>query len=89
MRKLTLDLESLAVQSFSTGDDDALRGTVHANNYDLTVWACTGHDPNCRSNYDATDCRVSDLGTCVTCGGTCGCTGAACPTNNQACWEDS
>ncbi len=88
MRKLTLDLDSLAVQSFDTGEDDSLRGTIHGN--DNTVWACTGMDPNCRSNYDATDCMVSDLGTCAaTCGSTCGCTGSACPTNDQACWEDS
>jgi hypothetical protein len=88
MRKLTLDLDSLAVQSFETGEDEAVRGTVHGNY--LTEWGCTGMDPNCKSNYDATDCRVSDLGTCAgTCGSTCGCTGSVCPTNDQACWEDS
>ena len=84
MRKLTLNIDSLTVQSFATGEDRADRGTVEAHQQS---WNCTGTQPNCPSMYDATDCRVSDLGTCVPCGG--GGTGTTCPTNGQDCWEDS
>ena len=70
MRKLTLDLDTLNVQSFDTDPcAEASRGTVRAHvSYD-----CTYHQPMCPSMYnEAGTCQVSDLGTCnVTCGNSC------------------
>lgn len=72
MRKLTLDLDSLDVQSFDpTPLASAPRGTVqgHAtNNLDCTQWGSM-----CPSWYnEATTCQVSDLGTCyASCGNSC------------------
>jgi len=40
MRKLTLNVASLQVESFETADDDAPRGTVRAN-YDGDSAGCT------------------------------------------------
>jgi hypothetical protein len=64
MRKLTLDLDSLDVQSFDpTPKGDAPRGTVRGHYTDNP--GCTQFGTMCPSHYDeATTCMVSDLGTC-------------------------
>lgn len=71
MRKLTLNLESLDVQSFDpTPAPEAPRGTVKGH----VSWdGCTYRQPDCPSMYDeAGTCHVSDLGTCyVSCGYSC------------------
>ena len=71
MRKLTLDLDSLDVQSFDPAPVPAVvRGTVRGHG---SYNDCTGFQPYCPSMYDeAGTCHVSDLGTCnLTCGSTC------------------
>lgn len=56
MKKLRLDLDELSVQTFDTGSDGALRGTVVGNGSTLV---CTqGHLTLCESFCDATDGRV-------------------------------
>lgn len=65
MRKLTLKLDNLKVDSFQTGDDARRNGTVHGHDTIETEW-CTGYPycgvskPRCQTPYD-------------TCYGTCGC----------------
>ena len=48
MRKITLELDSLTVESFETAAMGADRGTVQAN-LDPT----NGHNPQCGSAFDA------------------------------------
>jgi hypothetical protein len=90
MRKLTLDLDSLDVQSFDPQPRlETDRGTVHG--HESHDRPCT---PMCPSMYDeATTCHVSDLGTCVvscgSCGYTCAVGGYTCVTCDMACWETS
>ena len=65
MRKLTLKLDNLKVDSFQTGADARLNGTVRGHDTIETEW-CTGYPdcgvskPRCQTPYD-------------TCYGTCGC----------------
>jgi hypothetical protein len=71
MRKLTLDLDSLDVQSFdSTPQTPAERGTVRGH---ITYLDCSQYGSNCPSWYnEASTCQVSDLGTCnPSCGNSC------------------
>jgi hypothetical protein len=69
MRKLTLDIDKLEVDSFDTGNAKG-RGTVRGNDTIYTEW-CTGYPdcgvskPNCQTPAD-------------TCYGSCGCTNG-CP----------
>jgi len=67
MRKLTLNLESIDVQSFDVTPAPAPeRGTVRGHGSDQPD--CTNYGTQCPSMYDAyTSCKVSDLGTCVAC----------------------
>ena len=78
MKKLKLTVEELAVESFRTGDDDALnRGTVHGNASDST---CDARRCECAADteWDIT------CGTCnilvETCANTCP-THFNCPTS--------
>ena len=70
MRKLTLKLDGLDVQSFDTGANGG-RGTVRGHDTIETEW-CTGYpdciSKKCQTPYD-------------TCYGTCGCTNN-CGTHN-------
>lgn len=66
MRKLTLKIDSLKVDSFQTGDENRLKGTVQGHDTIETEW-CTGYghpgcniSRQCQTPYD-------------TCYGTCGC----------------
>jgi hypothetical protein len=60
MRKLRLDLDELAVQSFATGETEGGRGTVAAQ--EVTVLRCNDTGP--------TGC---DINTCpLSCDGACG-----------------
>ena len=66
MRKLTLKLENLNVDSFTTGNG-GLNGTVHGNDTVETEW-CTGYGyPGC--NVSKRGCQTPNY----TCYGTCGC----------------
>jgi hypothetical protein len=81
MKKLTLALEDLAVDSFVTAPAVSRRGTVEAR------WGTTYADESCNGTCDATcyldSCASCDwtCGTCASCGASCGgggtCGGAA------------
>jgi hypothetical protein len=93
MRKLTLDLDTLDVQSFDpTSHAAPPRGTVQGHATDNLD--CTQFGSMCPSWYnEATTCQVSDLGTCAatacgSCGASCG-GGATCVTcQGTQCEED-
>jgi len=76
MRKLTLEIDRLEVESFDTAGENAERGTVRGNDTIETEW-CTGYPdcgvskPRCQTPYN-------------TCYGTCGCT-ENCETHTLAC----
>jgi hypothetical protein len=60
MKKLTLALDALKVESFRTVDDPAsLRGTVKANS------GCQYTDPDCTQYYST--CNASGGATCADC----------------------
>ena len=68
MRKVSLSLEQLAVESFSTTDEpSAHRGTVRGND----------SGPTC--DQDTCVTCPSDLDTCVSCPNTCAASCASCP----------
>ena len=80
MRKLTLDVEQLEVESFSTGGADAANGTVHAHNHTrgnhVSCWETCG--ASCGVTCPATcgyTCNAEyTCGADNTCAATCPCT---------------
>jgi hypothetical protein len=66
MKKLTLHLESLVVESFETGNTDEIRGTVRGNAE--SSWC----------SYDSPDFTACRLSCAYDCGESGGCT-ADCP----------
>ena len=82
MRKLTLDIDAIQVESFSTHSAAAARGTVNAQQGRET-WTCTaaGQD-TCDYTCDDATCGCpapSNYVSCVSCVQTCGgntCNGA-------------
>jgi hypothetical protein len=86
MRKLTLALDALCVESFATGAGDG-RGTVRGNFVDAggvvviresDPWTCAGDPVSCGGSCDPT-CNRSCEGTCDrSCNGTCH--GGSCDT---------
>lgn len=86
MRKLTLDLDALCVESFDTGTG-AGRGTVRGNLAEAGAigviresdpWTCAGDPLSCGGSCDPT-CNRSCEGTCDrSCNGTCA--GDSCDT---------
>jgi hypothetical protein len=64
MGKLTLEIDSLNVESFETGDEQRGKGTVRGRDTIETEW-CTGY-PDCLSD----ECATPN----ATCFGTCKCT---------------
>jgi len=69
MRKLTLELDNLQVDTFETGGKNGRLGTVRGNDTIVTEW-CTGY-PDCISKPG---CQTPN----DTCYGSCGCTNG-CP----------
>lgn len=75
MRKLKLEIESLDVQSFRTGDGDDTPGTVHGASglCQSTYYGCTYTDfescATCNTCVDQYTCFewYSCAGTCFTC----------------------
>jgi hypothetical protein len=66
MKKLSLNVEALAVESFDTGDSPPVRGTVAAN-------VTTGNQIICECTYEVGSCDYTCADTCAnTCGGGCG-----------------
>lgn len=81
MKKLTLQLDELRVESFRISNQDVARGTVRG--HDLTEVGCyTDEAANCGS-YGGTcewPCWTYNScgGSCNTCQGTCNCSGVTC-----------
>lgn len=74
MKKLSLSLDALEVQSFSTSEGTAVRGTVRAEQ-DCTCYTCTCPDCHTCAETCPQTCWESCNGTCQTeCGG-------------PSCWE--
>jgi len=84
MKKLSLDLEMLVVESFDTAPAGRGAGTVHGNAFEAeignAVIAKTDVRVDCGSWIDACPsragtcedtCKESCWGTCATCGSTC------------------
>jgi hypothetical protein len=78
MRKLSLNADDLAVQSFATFNPEVHRGTVRAND-NTDVDTCNGPGTTCASGCTRVDtcpqvtCAASCAGTCASCPATCGC----------------
>ena len=93
MKKLSLDLNALAVESLDTvADAPEQRGTVHGHGPTWPYNGCTAAQPcNPASSPDYTEDRTCDDATCfvtcgVSCGGTCYNT-CGCPSQVNTCWE--
>lgn len=92
MKKLSLDLDDLSVESFDTSVSDAdLRGTVQGH----ATWqynGCTAAQPcNPSSSPDYTEDHTCDDVSCayscgISCGGTCY-DSCHCPSQVNTCWE--
>ncbi len=83
MKKLALNIDSLAVESFEVAAADPDRGTVKA-------YVTTGNQIICECSYDVGTCDYTCANTCgQSCGGGCGTTGGGgtrevtCATGNQ------
>ena len=76
MRKLTLKLDDLSVESFDTGSEHRRSGTVRGHDTVETEW-CTGY-PECISKK----CQTPN----DTCFGSCGCT-QGCATSGPQCQQ--
>lgn len=70
MPKLTLEIEDLKVDSFATGADEAVRGTVLAHISQF----CTRRDPTCNGGYTCDGGYTCGGDTCnfLSCDGVCG-----------------
>lgn len=77
MRKLTLDVDKLKVDSFETVDEQRTRGTVRGHDTVETEW-CTGY-PDC--GVSRPECQTPR----DTCYGSCGCTNG-CGTGPDDCY---
>jgi hypothetical protein len=71
MRKLTLKLDELQVESFTTAPSSANRGTVRAHGEtDLRTCACPSDGctwGGCPGSFDCTDPSMPDCGTVNSC----------------------
>jgi hypothetical protein len=88
MKKLSLNAEELAVQSFPTSDAGTERGTVRGMGPTEDQDTCVGADtcaPGCTDvdTCPAVTCAPSCLGSCVTC--PVSCNPAQCPSANGRC----
>lgn len=91
MKKLSLNLDALTVETFETAPDEPLRGTVHGH----ASWhyeGCTPYEP-CKpvSGSTWTEDYTCDDASCwascqATCGNTCG-DSCNCPTVPATCAE--
>jgi hypothetical protein len=78
MKKLALNVDDLAVESFETGTEKAPRGTVMAN-------VTTGNQIICECTYDIGSCDYTCPDTCAnSCDGGCG-GGTGFCTNDETC----
>ncbi|HEX6041140.1 hypothetical protein [Longimicrobium sp.] len=78
MKKLALNIEELSVESFDTGNETPVRGTVAAN-------VTTGNQIICECTYDVGSCDYTCADTCSnSCGGGCG-GGTGFCTNDNTC----
>lgn len=92
MRKLSLDLDTLSVESFETAPELEARGTVHGHGPTWPYNGCSVARPcNPASSPDYSEDRTCDDYTCwqtcaQSCGGTCYAT-CTCPSEVNTCWE--
>lgn len=78
MRKLTLNLDMLEVQSFTTSSEGPGRGTVHGEQCTCpTNCTCPGC-PSCDETCPATCPYTCDDASCDTCFGQATCGGGSC-----------
>lgn len=85
MKKVKLDVDSLAVESFETGGDGQARGTVQGRG--ISNERCNS-DVSCADTCYFLSCNPSDCGKCVdTYDGTCDiyCTASAGTSCNEPC----
>ena len=91
MKKLTLSLDTLEVQSFTTSEAAETRGTVHGEQQCTcqTVCTCPGC-PSCAATCPNTCWNTCDDNTCATCAFSCGyescdntCHTGFCPCNQS------
>lgn len=76
MKKMSLRVEELAVESFETSGKLAQRGTVAAHESETDLVSCT----SCGQTYCGNSCDYcSGWNTCN------GCTGTGCPTYDPTC----
>lgn len=73
MKKLSLNLDVLEVQSFTTSDDAPARGTVH------------GEECTCHTNCTCPGCPTCYETCPATCWNTCD--DPSCGTCDYSCWE--
>lgn len=76
MKKMSLKLDELMVESFQTTDPAGDRGTVLAHESETDLVSCT----SCGETYCGPSCEFCSGGN--TCNG---CTGTACPTFEPTC----
>ena len=100
MKKLTLDLDRLAVESFGTSEGHGADGTVFGAGHsettcDQIACDCATNGFECRTRATECDCGTlqltfcyeSCLGTCPTCGSSCeGTCGGAETCDDTVCW---
>jgi hypothetical protein len=85
MKKLTLHLDDLAVESFETDRGDLRNGTVRGHeSMQVTCDNYTNGNPTCGLNSCNGTCGDTDVGLCP--GGSVGLSGCNCPT--QGCTLD-
>jgi hypothetical protein len=92
MRKLTLDLDAIQVESFATSSPAPTRGTVDARQGRETFGCTAAGQPTCDFTCDDNTCGCpapSNYVTCISCAATCAgttCNGAAtCATCMATC----
>jgi hypothetical protein len=89
MRKLSLKLESLEVETFETAEPAGARGTVggfgsHEGGTTLPH-TTTGNQIECHCSYDAPTCCYTCGYDCNSGGDSCGCGGTDPNTNEETC----
>jgi hypothetical protein len=64
MNKLSLDIETIHVESFVTDEASGIRGTVHGKSVENTYWHGTLCWPGCISDTEQDSCAGGDSCSC-------------------------
>lgn len=92
MKKLRLELDELAVESFAANERDGSRGTVAGREFTQYADECVTPNGTCeRGCWDGTvaySCAATCQGSCASCQGTCGasCAGTCAGTCGASCF---